>query len=665
MPLTILIVLVTLLVAVGGYGFVARNTEKINRNLYVMNGLICAAIAGIDVFSFTASATTVKLALGAPWLPITFSLDSLSAFFIAVINLSSCFASLYAIGYGSHEKHSHRILPVFPIFIAAMNFVVLANDAFTFLISWEAMSLFSWILVLAHHERAENRTAAYVYLLMASFGTLCLLISFACLGDSTGDYSFAAMRTVTKTPTAIIIVLFLSILGAGSKAGLTPMHIWLPLAHPAAPSHVSGLMSGVMTKVATYGFIRIVFDLLGPPDYWWGIAPMALGAASIFAGALFATIEDDFKKLLAYSTIENIGVIFVALGLTLAFRANGMYSAAALVFTAALFHIFNHSLFKNALFFGAGSVINGSGERSIERLGGLIKSMPVLTPLFLGACLAISALPPFNGFVSEWLLLQGILLSPALPQWFLKFFVPAAGVTFVLGAALGAGCYIRLFGIAFLGRPRSEGAKAAIDPDIWSLCAIGALVFICLFAGLFPGLFIDAISPVTEQVVGGRMPIQSSIPWLSIAPIESARSSYNGMLISIFILISGLSAYLLIQKLWPRPVRRAPAWDCGYVDPSSLTQYSASSFAQPVRRALGGIVFSVKEHLEMPKPGDAKPARYAVEIQDRAIEYLFRPLSRLVLWSADKIDPFNFLTIQGYLSVVFATLIVLLLLVAI
>ena len=240
-----------------------------------------------------------------------------------------------------------------------------------------------------------------------------------------------------------------------------PLHVWLPLAHPAAPSHVSALMSGVMTKVAVYGFVRIVFDLLGTPAWWWSMVVLALGGITAVMGVLYALMQHDLKRLLAYHTVENIGIIFIGLGLALAFKAYGMPLAAALALTAGLLHVFNHSLFKSLLFFGAGAVLTATGERDMEHLGGLIHRMPQTAFVFLVGCVAISALPPLNGFVSEWLTFQAILLSPQLPSWGLKFLVPAVGALLALSAALAAACFVKAFGVTFLGRAAHAGGRAA------------------------------------------------------------------------------------------------------------------------------------------------------------------------------------------------------------
>lgn len=664
MPLDVALLCVGALLAVGAASIYWRENEDVSRRVYSLTGGLCAALFLSAVVPRGAHALSTTLPLGLPWLGMHFRLDALSAFFLAVINLAGGAASAYAIGYGAHEKSPMRILPFFPAFIAGMNAVVLADDAFAFLVSWEFMSLTSWALVISHHDHAENRAAAYIYLLMASFGTLCLLMAFAVLGGATGAYDFTTIREVPKDAWKSGLVLALTILGAGSKAGLVPLHIWLPLAHPAAPSHVSALMSGVMTKVAIYGFIRVSFDLLGAPAFWWSLHPLVFGAASALIGVLFATVQSDLKKLLAYSTIENVGIIFIALGLALAFKADGQALPAALAFTAALFHVFNHSLFKSVLFFGAGAVLGATGEKNIEKLGGLIRSMPRTAFVFLGGCVAIAALPPLNGFVSEWLVFQAILLSPSLPQWVLKLTTPAVGVALALSAALGAGAYVRAFGVVFLGRPRSDAARQARETDQWSLGAMSGLLLLCLLAGVLPSFMIDTISPAAAEYVGGRMPAQSDIAWLSIAPVAQSRSSYNGLLVFGFILFSALVAMQTIKTLWPRPLRRAPPWDCGYADPNPAAQYTASSFAQPVRRALGAIAFSVRERLDMPAPGETRAAHFEVDIGDRFIAYLYEPLSKAVWFCVGRLNVVAFLAIQEYLGLVFAALVFLLLIVA-
>jgi hydrogenase-4 component B len=627
--------------------------------------LTLGVIAVLSLFGTLGGTSSVTLPLGLPWLGAHLRIDALAAFFLVVVNLGGATASLYALGYGRHEEAPARVLPFYPAYLAAMNLVVLASDAFTFLVSWEFMSLTSWALVIAHHRDKENMRAGFVYLLMASFGTLALLFGFGLLAGPDGNYAFDAMRAAHPTPALAALVLILALIGAGSKAGVVPLHAWLPLAHPAAPSQVSALMSGVMTKVAVYGFVRIVFDLLGAPAWWWSMAVLAVGGITAAMGVLYALMQHDLKRLLAYHTVENIGIIFIGLGLALAFKAEGLEWAAALALTAALFHVFNHSVFKSLLFFGAGSVLSATGERDMEHLGGLIHRMPQTAFVFLVGCVAISALPPLNGFVSEWLTFQAILLSPQLPSWGLKFLVPAVGALLALSAALAAACFVKAFGVSFLGRPRTPAAAKAEETDSNSLAAMFILAALCLVAGVLPGIFLDALAPVSRALVGVSMPHQIGLQWLTIVPIAESRSSYNGLLVFVFVLMSGSLAAFAIHRLASDRLRRGPTWDCGYPDASPATQYTASSFAQPIRRVYGTIVFRAREIGEMPPPGSSAPARLTVEIHDPIWEVAYAPIAGLIATATEKLNVLQFLTIRRYLTLVFAALVLLLLVLAI
>ena len=358
--------------------------------------LVVFAVALAHLVDAASAPSLLRLPLGLPWIGAHFRIDALAAFFLVVANLGGAAASCSPSATASTRRHLDECCPSIAAFLAGMNLVVLADDAFTFLVAWEFMSLSSWALVMAHHHDPENRRAGYIYIVMASFGTLCLLLAFGLLAGGSGGYAFAEMRD--SPPGLPGLVLILVLLGAGSKAGLVPLHVWLPLAHPAAPSHVSALMSGVMTKVAVYGFIRIVFDLNGPPAWWWSIVVIPLAGITCVLGVLSALMQHDLKRLLAYHTVENIGIIFIGLGLALAFSAHNMPAPAALAMTAALFHVFNHSLFKSLLFFGAGAVLAATGERDMEHLGGLIRRMPLTAFAFL------------TGMHGD--------LGAAAPQWF-------------------------------------------------------------------------------------------------------------------------------------------------------------------------------------------------------------------------------------------------------
>ena len=659
---------VAALLALAVVAIVLSRSKIASEMIYGLTMAVCAvATAGSIGWLLRGGAKTSALILpiGLPWLGAHFRLDSLASFFLVVVNFGGAAASLYGLGYGRHEDAPQRVLPFFPAFLAGMNLVILADDAFSYLLCWEFMSLASWALVLAHHREPGNARAGYVYLVMASFGTLALLLAFGLLAGPSGGYEFAAIRTARHTDWTAALVLILMLLGAGSKAGLVPLHVWLPLAHPAAPSHVSALMSGVMTKVAIYGFIRVMFDLLGQPTWSASVIVLFLGSITAVMGILYAIMETDLKRLLAYSTIENVGFIFVSLGLALGFQANGLRLAAALAFTAALFHVLNHSFFKSLLFFGAGAVLNATGERDMDKLGGLIHRMPRTTFAMLVGCVAISALPPFNGFVSEWLMFQAVLQSPDLPQWALKIMVPAVGAMLALAAALAAACFVKVFGVAFLGRPRSRAAKTATEVDRYSLAAMFMLAALCLLAGILPGLVIDALSPITLQMLGGAMPLQANEAWLSIVPIAEGRSSYNGLLVMVFITISASSAVFFIHRFASHALRRGPAWGCGFVDSVPAAQYSGESFAQPIRRVFGTLAFHARDHVEMPPPGDTRPARLRIELHDLIWEGIYAPIAVAVGRTSERLNRLQFLTIRQYLSLVFATLVTLLLVLAI
>jgi len=641
----------------------ANRLRLVSHFVYAACLLVSVIGLGCGLAGLLAGATpapVITLPLGLPWIGAHFRLDTLSAFFLAVVNFGAAGASLFALGYGRHEEQPERVLPFYAAFLAGMNLVVLANDAFTFLVAWEFMSLSSCALVMAHHRDPENVKAGYIYLVMASIGTLALLLAFGALAGANGGYAFDAIRAASPPAGIAALVFCLALFGAGSKAGLVPLHIWLPLAHPAAPSHVSALMSGVMTKVAVYGFVRIAFDLLGPPAWWWSMVVLAIGGATAVMGILYATLQRDLKKLLAYSTVENIGVVFAGLGLALAFKASNMPAEAALAGTAALFHVFNHATFKSLLFFGAGAVLNATGERNIEKLGGLIHRMPHTALAVLIGCVAISALPPLNGFVSEWLTFQAILLSPELPQWGLKFTVPAVGALLALSTALAAACFVRAFGVTFLGRPRSPVAERAHEVDRFSLAAMFILAALCLLAGILPGIVIDGLAPVVQTLVGARMPAQISSPWLSIVPVLESRSSYNGLLVFVFALLTASLAAYAIHRVASNALRRGPSWDCGYPDATPVTQYSADSFAQPIRRVLGAVVFRASEYVEMPPPVDPRPARFTVRLQDLIYDGLYAPVALGVMAAAERLNALQFLTIRQYLSLVFFALVSLL-----
>ena len=482
---------------------------------------------------------------------------------------------------------------------------------------------------MAHHRERDNVRAGYVYLVMASFGTLALLLAFGLLAGPDGGYAFAAMRAADPTPIVAALVLILALVGAGSKAGLVPLHVWLPLAHPAAPSHVSALMSGVMTKVAVYGFVRIVFDLLGPPAMV--VEHGGAGARRHHRRHGRALRADAARSQAAarLHTVENIGIIFIGLGLALAFKANGMALAAALALTAALLHVFNHSLFKSLLFFGAGAVLDATGERDMEHLGGLIHRMPQTAFVFLVGCVAISALPPLNGFVSEWLTFQAILLSPQLPSWGLKFLVPAVGALLALSAALAAACFVKAFGVTFLGRPRTRGGRArARDRPLLARRDVLSSRRSASSPASCPGSSSMRWRRSPRRWSASACRCRAGVQWLSIVPIAESRSSYNGLLVFLFIVISGVARGLRDPSARLRQAAPRPGLGLRLSRSRARRRNTPpTSFAQPIRRVFGTMVFRAREHVEMPPPGDMRPARFAVELRDLIWDALYAPVA--------------------------------------
>jgi formate hydrogenlyase subunit 3/multisubunit Na+/H+ antiporter MnhD subunit len=501
---------------------------------------------------------------------------------------------------------------------------------------------------------------------MASIGTIALLFAFGGMAGPAGGYDFDTIRSASLDPLVAALVLTAVLVGTGSKAGIMPLHAWLPLAHPAAPSHVSALMSGVMTKVAIYGLLRVVFDLLGEPSWWWSLPFIILGAATAVGALLYAVMDNDLKRVLAFSTVENIGIIYVGIGLGLAFGSTGHKPAAAVAITAALVHVISHSWYKSLLFLGAGAVQHATGRRDFDGLGGLIHRMPRTAVFFLVGALAISALPPLNGFVSEWLLFQSVLAGPELAEPILRFLTPAVGGLLALSAALAAACFVRVYGIVFLGRPRSSEASAAHEVPAAQVFAMGFLATLCVAGGLLGGLAVAGLGPVLDLVIGARLPGVNLGPTpFSLVAFDSARSIYDAVTITAFVAIAGTLTTLLLHWISERRTRRGPAWDCGFPDPSPMTQYTASSFAQPLRRVYGSTAFAAREKVDMPRPGETRPARLEVKLTDHIWNAVYVRPAAAVLALADRLNALQFLTIRRYLVLMFSALIILLLVTAV
>jgi hydrogenase-4 component B len=651
---------------------------RLNQRLLINVGFSLIAIA-----SFLAAAAgvwtvasgviaQVILLIGLPDLPFHLRLDLLSGYFLVVVGLLATFVSIYSIGYvkGFLGFRPVTSLVVFyALFVAGMFLVVLADDALFFLIAWEMMAAASYFLVLFEDEKVENRRSAFLYLVVAHVGAIAILLSFGIMaGLATGfkgfgGYTFEAMRQA-KLPTAWATAAFLlAFFGFAAKAGVVPLHVWLPEAHPVAPSNVSALMSGVMLKTAIYGIVRVVFDLIGNFPWWWGALVLVFGLVSSVMGVLYALMQHDLKRLLAYHSVENIGIILIGIGLAMIFASFNMALLAALALIAGLYHTMNHAMFKGLLFMGAGSVLHATHERNMEEMGGLIKFMPWTAALFLVGCISISALPPFNGFVSEWLTFQAFLLSPALPSPLLNLLIPLGAALLALTSALAAACFVKAFGVTFLGHQRGH-RHGLIHEAGWSM-RIGMLLaaLTCLALGVLPTVMIKWMGPLAEHLVHGAIASSASgFGWMWLTPIAAKRASYSAPIAFLGILSVVIVTYLLLHAR-PGAIRRMPLWDCGFEKVTSRMQYTATSFSMPLRRIFG-FLFSIKEHVrQLPPvthPAFPERLRYHLRVRDRFWMWLYQPVVDASFWLSRRIGRLQQGRIQVYLIYSFVTILVLL-----
>ena len=505
-----------------------------------------------------------------------------------------------------------------------MALVLVADDAYLFMVSWEAMALSSFFLVTTDHRIPEIRHAGFLYLLIAHVGAIAILLCFGVLQGGSGDYTFGSMRSMVLTGAWPSVAFFLALFGFGAKAGLLPMHIWLPEAHPAAPSPVSALMSGVMLKTAIYGLLRVTFDLLHGQLWWWGVFALVLGLVTALFGVIFACVQTDMKRLLAYSSIENIGIIVAGIGLTILFKSYGKTLLAAITLTAVLYHVLNHAFFKSLLFLATGSVLHATKERSLGKLGGLIHRMPWVAWLALVGTLAIAGLPPLNGFVSEWLLLQSFLFTPSLPQSFINMLVPLAAGALVLAVALSAYVMVKFYGIIFLGRPREPNLAYAHDAGWLERAALSFLALGCVVLGIVPVNVIAMLDPVNAMLIGSTAIHADSGNWLLLTPINADRASYSPLIVLVVIVAVVLLTMQVVHRFYHGRVRRAPPWDCGFPLQTPRMQDTAEGFGQPIREVFDAV-FRIERHL--PSPFDTAP-KYAVKVEDHLWYWLYLPLAR-------------------------------------
>ncbi len=633
--------------------------------------LLCTLLAGSGTLAVIAGFSglisgggTVILPLGLPWLPMHIRLDALGSFFLLVIGSLLLPVAFYSQGYLRHEKRLTPLAIFLPLFVLGMMGVVLSDDAFTFMSFWELMSVSSYFLVTHEHQHPENRKAGFIYLLMAHMAGLLIMGSFATLYAASGSFEFSAMREVEISPLWASVAFLLAGFGFGTKAGVVPMHGWLPDAHPVAPSNVSALMSGIMLKVAIFGFIRITWDLMGSGDFqwWWGALVLAAGSSSAVSGVLMALQQHDLKRLLAYHSIENIGIILIGLGLGMLLAQAGHPMLAALGLIAALYHTINHALFKGLLFMGAGAILHKTGTRNMEAMGGLIHRMPWTSVLFLVACISISALPPFNGFVSEWLTFQTALMAPQLGGALLTAIVPFSASMLALAGALAATCFVKVFGVVFLGHARSHAAADAKEVDHWMKFGMLIPAVCCLLLGLLPSLFIPLIDHIPQMLLHTSITAAThDHSWVWLTPMSAAHASYSAPLALIGMLVLGGGAFW-----WLHPkgtsIRRSNMWSCGNPHTHARMQYNATSFSQPLRRIFSGV-YRPEEHEHTERQQHTlltTRIKYIVHVRDMAVQHLYHPIGRVTLWLAKAVRHEHQRGIHAYLAYTFATIIFLL-----
>jgi hydrogenase-4 component B len=648
-------------------------------------GFGCATLAGL--FGIGAGVTALIFGPGdgggafalwpplVPYLQLTIKLDPLSAFFVIIVSFLALAVSVYSFGYvrGFYGRKSVGVLTAFfNTLLLATTLVFTASNAFFFLISWEIMALTAYCLVSFEHEKSGTRNAGVLFFIMSHIGTGCLILGFLLLfqaagGHSPGGYSFDTFRALgaTMSPGRRDAAFLLFLFGFGVKAGIVPLHIWLPEAHPVAPSNASALLSGVLIKTGIYGLTRVLFDFMGTPPNWWGVTILTIGTISAVLGVLYALMEHDLKRLLAYHSIENIGIILMGLGAALMFLHTHHPMLAALALIAGLYHTINHAIFKALLFLGAGAILHATHTRDMEKMGGLIKRMPKTAFFFLIGAVAISALPPLNGFVSEWLTYQSLLQGFGTTNSLVRLMFPLSGAMLALTGALAAACFVKAFGITFLAQPRSEQAAQAHEVSPTMLLGMGLLTAACVFLGLFPTLFLTLLAPVTQQLLGQPLPaylIQAD-GWVlgSAKEIGGTVSTLGIALMGICLLPIPLVLRLCFGRR--TKVRIGPTWDCGLRGLTPQMEYTATGFSKPIRMIFKAL-FRPRREVQREydySPYFAKTLRFESHIEEAFVTRLYRPLNRTILRLSRRMRALQAGSIQAYLIYIFITLLLLLL----
>ncbi len=661
-----------LLFAVGAVGALLLRNQDSRANLWTSFFAIAGSVWGLlFAIAVLVSGHDVTAAVSVqtfPLLAFAIHIDKLSAFFLAVISLIALFSSIYGVGYVKHyyEQYSIGALGFFyNLFIAGMLLVVTASNGIFFLVAWELMSLASYFLVVYDRQDEKNVKAGFLYLVMTHVGTAFIIIALLLLYTHTGSFDFAAMKSgAGLIPPSIKNVIFvLALVGFGTKAGIIPFHIWLPSAHPAAPSHVSALMSGVMIKTGIFMMIRLFLDVLQPVPAWWGLVVLVVGLVSSLLGVLYALTEHDIKRLLAYHSIENIGIILLGLGSALTFTSLGMKSLALVGLVAALFHTLNHATFKSLLFLSAGSVINQTHTRNMEEYGGLIKYMPQTALFFLVGSMAISALPPFNGFFSEWLTFQSLFQGIASLDFYAKWiFILAAGsLAFTGGLALA--CFVKAFGATFLARPRSVAVTHAKESSITLRVGMGALAALALVFGVFSGRVTSFLSSVGRDlgIFGSTTPFVTVNPHQNLAAgnfaFVSPLAIFVYLTIALVVVVLG-ARYFVHRK---QQVRVGATWDCG-TNLGPRMEVTSTGFARSIitifQRVLQPSIQHDTEYRDAQSRYLPKSRTVTLGVRDAYHTYFYNPINTFVTNLSERAKHVQGGNINVYLLYIFIALLV-------
>jgi len=636
----------------------------------------CAGVAAalgivVGVAGLAADPLTLAWSSSIPLLAFAVRLDALASFFLLTISLVGVAAAVYAVGYLRHLPPyvSPAVVgALFNAFLCAMALVVLADNGFLFLIAWELMSLVSYLLVITYHEDPEVRHAGFLYLVMTHIGTMFIVVTFLLLFQGGGTFSFEAFRHPEQalSDASRTMVFLAALVGFGTKAGIVPLHVWLPYAHPAAPSHVSALMSGVMIKTAIYGFLRVVFDFLGGHfPWWWGFTVLAIGAVSAVLGVMYALMEHDLKRLLAYHSVENIGIILLGVGAGMLFHAYELEDLAALGLLAGLYHTVNHALFKALLFLGAGSLLSATHTRNVEEYGGLLRRMPWTGACFLIGAVSISALPPTNGFVSEWLVFQTLFQSVQVPSLLMKLMLPLAAAMLALTGVLALVCFAKAFGISFLALPRSSHARRAEEAP-WTM-RIGMIVLaaMCVLLGLAPTVVVPLLDHAIHPMIGNSIAAQMlALGGWTVIPVGAEFSSLSSPALALLLAGSAMAALALTALAGARHAKRyVRTWGCG-LKLSPRMEYTATGFVQPIKRVFGTIYRpTVKLETDLLHESQyfAKSRRFTLQIEPVFEKYLYQPVAAVIPALAGRLRVIQAGSLHVYLAYMFVTLVLLLL----